>query len=252
MLQQLPNPSIIAHRGSSTHAPENTIAAFELAVAQNADGIELDVKLCADGQIIVIHDQIVDRTSNGSGKVLDLSLAALKELDAGSWFSPDFVGESIPTLREVFEAVGKKTFINIELTNYASIRDELPDKVIDLVRKHNMEGSVLFSSFNPLALRRVHKLLPETPIGLLALPGFAGAWARSFLGRWIVPYQALHPDVGNTTSALVNRHHNKGERVYTWTVNDPEDFRRLFKMGIDGVITDDPPLALQIRNQEFS
>lgn len=234
------------------HAPENTIAAFEKAVAQNADGIELDAKLCTDGEVVVFHDQTVDRTTNGSGKVLEIPLAELKELDAGSWFSLDFTGENIPTLGEVFEAVGKNIFINIELTNYASVRDELPIKVANLVRKHGLEDSVLFSSFNPLALRKVHQLLPKTPIGLLALPGFAGAWARSFLGRWIVPYQAIHPEVRNTNSNLINRNQKRGKRVYAWTVNDPENLRELFKMGVDGVITDDPPLAQQIRSQEFS
>ena len=107
MYQLLPRPTIFAHRGASIYAPENTIAAFELAVEQQADGIELDAKLCADGQIVVFHDQTVDRTSDGSGKVLDLSLAALKELDAGSWFGENFAGQAIPTLEEVFEAVGR-------------------------------------------------------------------------------------------------------------------------------------------------
>ncbi len=252
MYLQLPQPTIIAHRGSTTHAPENTIAAFELAVSQNADAIELDVKLCADGQVIVIHDPTVDRTSGGSGKVLDLSLAALKELDAGSWFSAEFTGESIPTLGEVFEAVGKKIFINVELTNYTSIRDDLPDKVVDHVRKHDLEERVLFSSFNPLALRRTHRLLPETPIGLLALPGCAGAWARSWPGHWVVPYQALHVEVGSTTSTLIARQHKKGHRIFAYTANDPEDMQRLFKLGVDGIFTDDPPLAQQIRDQELS
>ncbi|HBY09528.1 MAG TPA: glycerophosphodiester phosphodiesterase, partial [Chloroflexi bacterium] len=122
----LPRPAIFAHRGASAYAPENTLAAFKLAVDQGADAIELDAKLCADGQIIVIHDQTVERTSNGAGKVADLPLSALQELDAGSWFGLEFKGEPIPTLDEVFEAVGQKIFINIELTNYASPRDLLP------------------------------------------------------------------------------------------------------------------------------
>lgn len=252
MYQNLPQPSIIAHRGSSMHAPENTIAAFELAVAQNADGIELDVKLCADGQVVVIHDQTVDRTSNGVGHVSELPLAALKELEVGSWFSPEFSGESIPTLGEVFESIGKKTFINVELTNYESIRDNLPDKVVELIKKHSLAQRILFSSFNPLALRSAHRLLPAAPIGLLAQPGIKGAWARSFFGRWIVPYQALHPELGNTSSTLIHRHHKRGKRVYSYTVNEPDDLRSLYKMGIDGVFTDDPPLALQIRDQVFS
>ena len=150
MLQKLPQPSIFAHRGSSAYAPENTIAAFELAVAQKADAIELDAKLCADGQVVVIHDQTVNRTTNGTGKVFELPLSGLKKLDAGNWFSAEFNGESIPTLGEVFEAVGNQIYINIELTNYASIRDDLPEKVVDLVKKHGMAERVLFSSLTLL------------------------------------------------------------------------------------------------------
>jgi glycerophosphoryl diester phosphodiesterase len=248
MFNQLPQPTIFAHRGASILAPENTLAAFELAVKQAADAIELDAKLCADGQVVVHHDQTVDRTTNGSGKVLDLQLVALKELDAGSWFGAQFAGETIPTLGEVFEAVGKKIFINIELTNYASVFDDLPQKVVDLVRQHNLQERVLFSSFNPIALRRAHKLLPNVPLGLLALPGFAGTWARSRLGRW-VPYQALHPDIESTTPKLIQRQHQQGSHVYAYTVNEVAKMQQLFEWGVDGIFTDDPPLAQKIREQ---
>jgi glycerophosphoryl diester phosphodiesterase len=248
MFPQLRRPTIFAHRGASIHAPENTLAAFELAVNQKADAIELDAKLCADGEVVVIHDQTLDRTTDGSGKVLETPLTALKELDAGSWFDTQFRGEPIPTLEEVFEAVGKKIFINVELTNYASVFDALPDKVVQLVQLHGLQDSVMFSSFNPLALRRAHKRLPEVPLGLLALPGFAGAWARSFLGRW-VPYQALHPDFSSTNPKLIEKQHQQGSRVFVWTVNEAEKMQQLFDWGVDGIFTDDPPLAQQIRRE---
>jgi glycerophosphoryl diester phosphodiesterase len=247
MYQQLNRPTIFAHRGSSKHAPENTLAAFDLAVSQNADAIELDAKLCADGEIVVIHDQTIDRTTDGTGSVADFPLAALNEIDAGSWFGNEFRNEKIPSLAEVFESVGGKTFINVELTNYASLRDELPDKVVDLVRKYGLETRVLFSSFNPLALRRAHQLLPEAPLGLLALPGFPGGWARSWLGHWVVPYQALHPEVNDTSQKLIKYQHKRNRRVHTWTVNAPDDIKRLIQTGVDGIFTDDPPLALEIR-----
>src|SRR6266496_640164 len=115
MLESLPRPIVFAHRGASAHAPENTIAAFELALAQNADAIELDVKLTADGHVVVIHDSTVDRTTGSRGRVKDLSLAQLRSLDAGSFFSEKYRGEKIPTLEEVLEAVGKRTIINVEL-----------------------------------------------------------------------------------------------------------------------------------------
>lgn len=246
MQTSFPQPKIFAHRGASLHAPENTLAAFELAVTQQADAIELDAKCCADGEVVVFHDQTVERTSNGTGKVLDLPLAALKELDAGSWFNTQFQGEAIPTLEEVFQAVGQKIFINVELTNYASLRDDLPEKVVALVRRYGLQNRVLFSSFNPLALRRAYKLIPTVPLGLLAAPGISGAWARSWLGK-LVPYQALHPEMQDTTLKLVQRQHQQGKQVNVWTVNAAAEMQQLFEWGVDGIMTDDPILAYQLR-----
>ena len=180
ILDQLSKPAIFAHRGSSAHAPENTLAAFELAIRHGADAIELDAKLSADGHVVVIHDQTVDRTTDGTGKVRELTLAQLSELDAGSYFDIAFRREPIPTLEQVFQAVGYGILINVELTNYASPTDPLPEKVAGLVRKFGLEKRVLFSSFNPLALVRIRRILPEVPVGLLALPGLDGAWARSW------------------------------------------------------------------------
>jgi glycerophosphoryl diester phosphodiesterase len=242
MYEWLPKPTIFAHRGASAYAPENTIAAFELAVCQKADAIELDAKLSADGNIVVIHDQTVDRTTDGKGKVSELSIEALKELDAGEKYDETYQGEQIPTLNEVFDAVGQKTFINVELTNYATPLDSLPEKAANLVKIHNLQERILFSSFNPIALKKVHEILPSVPLGLLALPGFRGAWARSILGRW-VPYQALHPAVGDTKQKLIKKCHRRGHRVYTYTVNQIEDMRKFFQWEIDGIFTDDPPLA---------
>lgn len=246
MYAQLPHPAIFAHRGASAYAPENTLAAFELAVCQNADAIELDAKLSADGHVVVIHDQTVDRTTDGTGRVCDFPLAALKELDAGRAYDDAFRQERIPTLGEVFDAVGRQILINVELTNYKSLTDALPDKVAELVKRHNVVQNVMFSSFNPLALRRIHRLLPDVSLGLLAFRGRGGAWARSRLGRW-VPYQALHPAAIDTCPGLIQQQQARGFRVHTYTVNTAEDMQRFFEWGIDGIFTDDPPLAQSVR-----
>ncbi len=251
MYSQLPRPTIFAHRGASMHAPENTLAAFELAISQNADGIELDAKCTADGSVVVFHDQTLERTTDGSGKVLDHPLGALKELDAGSWFDSRFQGEAIPTLDEVFEVIGQKIFINVELTNYASPRDDLPYKVAELVTRYGLKNNVLFSSFNPLAIRRAYKLIPDIPFGLLALPGIGGFWARSWFARFI-PHQALHAEVGDTTPKLIQKQHKKGKRVYVWTVNAPEKMQQLFEWKVDGIFTDDPLLARQAQKRAAS
>ena len=248
MLSSLPQPIIFAHRGASASAPENTLAAFELALAQNADAIELDVKLSADGQAIVIHDPMVDRTTGSHGRVKDLPLRELRALDAGSFFSEKFHGEKIPMLEEVFEAVGKRTFINVELTNYSTPRDQLVESVCMLVKKCGLQKRVMFSSFFASNLSKARAYLPEVPRGLLAFGGLLGAWARSF-GFDFGNYQALHPYVADVTPQQVQRVHRLNRRIHVWTVNAAEDMHRLFGWGVDAIFTDDPQLAVQVRGE---
>jgi len=247
-LYQLSRPTIFAHRGSSKYAPENTLAAFELAVQQGADAIELDAKLTADDQVVVIHDQTVDRTTSSTGRVKEMKFSELHNLDAGSHFDVAFEGETIPSLGEVFEAVGKKIFINIELTNYSSMTDGLPEKVAQLIKKHNLASWVMFSSFNPIALIRARLILPSVPIGLLALVGERGAWARSRWGK-LLTYQALHPNYQDITEELVEKLHKQGRRVHPYTVNQADDMRNIFQLDTDGIITDDPILAESVLNR---
>ena len=244
MLSDLPRPIIFAHRGASALAPENTLASFRLALSECADAVELDAKLSADGEVVVIHDPIVDRTTDGHGRVSQMKLTGLRSLDAGSFFSDKFRGEKIPLLSEVFETVGRKIFINVELTNYAAPHDHLVEKVCALVKKHALEGSVLFSSFLASNLTKAAHLLPEVPRGLLALNGWMGAWPRSF-GFTFGDYAALHPYVTDVNPQQIQRVHRLKRRIHVWTVNNPEDIVRLHAWGVDGIFTDDPKLALQ-------
>jgi len=248
MLTSLPHPVIFAHRGASAHAPENTLAAFELAHTQGADAIELDVKLSADGHVIVIHDTAVNRTTGASGKVKDLKLADLRALDAGSFFSADFRSEKIPLLEEVFEAVGNKLFINVELTNYSTPRDHLVESVCSLVKKFNLQKRILFSSFFAFNLAKARSYLPAVPRGLLAYGGLLGAWARSF-GFAFGTYTALHPYLSDVTPQQVARVHRLQRRVHVWTVNDKQDLQRLMEWNVDGIFTDDPQLAVHLRGE---
>lgn len=248
MLTSLPQPVIFAHRGASAHAPENTISAFELALAQNADAIELDVKLSADGRAVVIHDPTVDRTTGSQGRVKDLSFTQLRSLDAGSFFSENYRGEKVPSLEDVFEAVGKRTFINVELTNYTTPRDALVETVCMLVKQFGLQEHVMFSSFFALNLSKARAYLPEVPRGLLAFNGFLGAWARSF-GFDFGKYQALHPYLKDVSSQQVQRVHRLNRRIHVWTVNAADDMRRLFHWGVDAIFTDDPQLAVQVRSE---
>jgi glycerophosphoryl diester phosphodiesterase len=224
------------------------LAAFELAFAQNADAIELDVKLSADGHVVVIHDATVDRTTGVHGRVKDLSLAGLRALDAGSFFSENHSGEKIPTLEEVFESLGKRIFINVELTNYKTPRDQLVESVCMLVKKFGLQKQVMFSSFLASNLSKARAYLPGVPRGLLALNGLLGAWARSF-GFAFGRYHALHPYLKDVTPQQVQRVHRLQRRIHVWTVNAADDMRRLFRWGVDAIFTDDPQLAVRVRGE---
>lgn len=245
MLETFSTPMVFAHRGAKNYAPENTIAAFELAEEQGADAVELDAKLSADGKVMVIHDQTVDRTTDGKGKVNQLSLMDLKKLDAGSFFDHRFTGERIPTLDEVFESVGKKIFINVELTNYASRNDDLVPLVVDVVKRHGLQRSILFSSFFPINLHRAQTLLPEVPVGLLAWDGLLGTINRSSLYLDLSP-KIVHPYLTDVNTRLMEREKKRGRRVHVWTVNEESDLVKMKEFGVDGVFTDDPVIALRV------
>lgn len=244
MLEQFPRPILLAHRGDFAHAPENTLPAFEQAIQKGADGIELDVKLTADGHVIVIHDSTVDRTTDGRGRVASFSLEAMRKLDAGKKFNETFSGTKIPLLAEVFEAVGKHKLINIELTNYVTPRDDLVARVCQLIKRHDNRQQILFSSFFPSNLKAAAQILPEVPRALLAMPGLAGLWARSF-GFMFGDYQALHPHVSNITREQIQRAHRVRRRIHAWTVNADGDIARLRDWGVDGIITDDPETTIR-------
>lgn len=238
-------PIIFAHRGDSGHAPENTISAFKMAAEKGATAIELDVNLTADKQVVVIHDPTVDRTTDGKGKVRSLPYAALRDFDAGVKFSDQYRGEHIPTLNEVFETLGRQIFINVELKDYNAPDDKLVPSVAELVKKHGLQDSVMFSSFFQANLLKARRLLPEVPCGLLALGDFLGWPARTF-GYRRREYAAFHPNLRNVTIDLVNRVHAAGKRVHVYTVNHVEDIKRMVGFGVDGLFTDDPGQALRI------
>jgi glycerophosphoryl diester phosphodiesterase len=244
MWNDLLAPVIVAHRGDKACAPENTISAFKQAADKGADAVEFDVKLSSDGRVIVIHDQTVDRTTNGSGNVARLRFAELKELEAGVQFPGKFLGERIPSLDEVLETVGKRLYMNVELTNYFTPTDSLVPKVVDLVKKHGVQGRVLFSSFFAQNLHKARRLLPEVPRGLLTLPGRLGWWGRAF--GWRGDYVAIHPNYRNVNVGLVARVHAAGKKVNIWTVTTEADINRMYALGVDGIITGDLELTLRL------
>jgi len=196
--------------------------------------------LTADDELIVIHDDSVERTTNGHGKVAEMPLAALRELDAGSHFGETFRGEKLPTLTEVYAALGGKLIINVELKNYAHPFDSLTPKVVALTEQFHLEDNVLLSSFNPINLSRAHLQNPHIQLGLLTNPG--NKRMQGALGR-LFPYDALHPYYADVTPEIVAQQHSRGCQVNTWTVDAPEDLLRMRAYGVDGVICNDPAAA---------
>lgn len=237
-------PLVIAHRGASSIAPENTLAAFNLAVELGADAIELDAKLTSDGCVVVHHDQTLERTTDGNGRLSERTVDGLKQLDAGSHFNPSFAGERIPTLEEVFEGIGGRILINVELTNYASPIDDLPDAVVNLVGKYRLEDRVLLSSFNPFALRKSKKLAPSLPLALLTMP--KEPKLVRLMKDWMTDCTFLHPHKDLVKGNIITRLQRMGRKVNVWTVNEPALILSLVEQSVDGVITDDPALACKV------
>jgi len=244
MIEHFSRPILFAHRGDLAYAPENTLPAFQQALQKGADGVELDSKLTADGHVIVMHDSTVDRTTDGKGRVASFTLEAIRVLDAGKWFNEKFAGTKVPLLEEVFEVVGKDKMINIELKSYDTSRDSLMIKVCELIKRHNNQSQILFSSFFPSTLKIAAQTLPEVPRGLLAMRGVLGLWPRSF-GFMFGDYQALHPHISSTSREQIQRAHRLNRRVHVWTVNTSKEINQLKEWGVDGIITDDPQMAVR-------
>lgn len=237
-------PLVVGHRGAPRHAPENTLAGFRLAAEMGADGVELDAKLTADGVVVCHHDRTLDRTTDGRGRVLDWAWSSLRRLDAGSGFGPGYAGEPIPSLEEVFRELGGRLLFNVELTNYGSPRDRLPEAVVDLVRRCGLERRVLLSSFNTIALRRSARLSPRLPIGLL-LRRDQGLLRRAVF-PWIAPHEALNLGDSIVTPPRIRRALRGGGRVFVWTVNEPPRARQLLDLGVHGLITDSPDVLRKV------
>jgi glycerophosphoryl diester phosphodiesterase len=228
-----------AHRGAREVAPENTLAAFHVAQEIGASGVELDVMLTSDGEVVVIHDDTLDRTTDGSGRVRDMTLSKLKTLDAGSWFDPRFAGQRIPTLQEVLELIGGRMILDIELKSRSLTDDRLEVKVVELVERNDLVDSAILSSFNPLAIWRVKRLNPRLATGLLYMEDTPLPLRRAWL-RPLVRPDGLHPRHTMVRPAYVCWAKERGYSIIAWTVNDLHEMRRLIGLGVDGVITDRP------------
>lgn len=237
----------LGHRGASHDAPENTIPAFRLAAQQGADGVELDVQLSKDGETVIIHDFFVDKTTNGRGKVKEKTLAELKALDAGGHFSEQFAGTTIPTLSELFMAMGPVLLYNIELKTTSFNDQGLEVEVIRLIEDYNLQDRAMVSSFNPFALMRAYRINPKIKRGLLWAPNLP-FYLRKQLFRNLAKPDMFHPYWEATTLGLVKKEHEQGILVNVWTCNESQAMQRMIKMGVDAIMTDRPDLLKQVFN----
>ncbi|MDO4866735.1 MAG: glycerophosphodiester phosphodiesterase [Clostridia bacterium] len=233
---------VFAHRGASAYAPENTLEAFDQAVEMGADGIELDVHICKSGELVVTHDETVERVSNGFGWVKDLTLSELKGLQFNKTH-PEFQTARIPTLQEVFQRLRPtRISLNIELKNSLIDYPDLERKVIELADREGMTDRVLFSSFNHQSMLRVKAIRPELFCGLLYEASLVKPWAYAVaLGM-----DAIHPHYSAviTPGGACLDAHKAGIAVNTWTVNTNEDITKVIREGVDILITNKPDLAI--------
>ena len=236
----LDRPLNFAHRGASDEAPENTLAAFLRAIELGADGIELDVQFSQDRELVVIHNFTLETTTDGEGLVRDKTLGELKELDAGGWFDPAFVGQRIPTLQEVIDAVGDRLLFNIELKTKSLRDDGLAAAVVRTIGENHLLGRVFVSSFNPLAMRRVKRLDLRIPVGLLYKPEKRLIGPKPWL-RHLAPFEALHPRYTAVDDDYMRWAKERGYRVH-----EPGDMRQFVRQGVDSIITSRPALLEQV------
>lgn len=235
---------IFAHRGSSGTYPENTMIAFFEAERVKADGIELDVQLTKDGEVVIIHDETVDRTTNGKGYVRDFTLAEIKKLNAAHNFKKADLKAEIPSLAEFLEWFKQTNLAcNIEFKSYTVQNNELENKVISLVKKYRVDDRIIFSSFNHYSIVYCYQVAPEIEIAPLFMEGLYMPWvyAKSIRAKAIHPYYKACPE------ELICYSNENDIKVRPFTVNKDEDLEKFFQYNTSAVITDFPEKARKIR-----
>ncbi len=253
-IELINRPWVVAHRGYRAKYPENTTVAFEAAISVEADMIELDVCLSRDRIPVVIHDKTLDRTTNGKGLVSEHTLSELKELDAGSWFSTEFKDETIPTLEEALLKIKGRVTVNIEIKPESfeelSPQDAIEVQVCEMVEKLEMADSVLISSFEHFFFSRIQRwyhdqnkskiirtaTLQEAPLS----DDFAAAICQRHNAY------SFHPDECQVTPKLIQLLKSGGVRIIPYTINDEKRMEQLIKLGVSGIISDEPELLLEV------
>jgi glycerophosphoryl diester phosphodiesterase len=238
---------VIAHRGASGLAPENTLIAFEKAIQIGVDRIEMDLRQTIDGEVVVIHDKTIKRTTNGWGSVHKLSLKKLQRYSAGSWFHHKYSAERVPTFRDVLELVNGRTKLLLEIKEGSPYHHHIEKNILDLINEYNAHDWCIVQSFNDKVLQNFRKL-PQLNSDVQKLfeafipvaPFYGGS---RFSYKRIKSYgfaEEININYRYVTPLVVRKVHQLGKKVNVWTVNEPANLRKYVNMGVDGIITDYP------------
>ncbi len=240
---------VIAHRGSSLYAPENTLASIDLAITDGADAIEFDVRLTKDGIPILLHDETIKRTTmdTSSIKVKDLTLEEVKLLDAGSWFSDEYSAEPIPTLEEALILIDHRTHIFVELKVNST---ELEQKVVELIETYEMMDLTTFLSTNRTQLGHIKQINPDYQT-LLLISAYYGSY-EILVNFWDTDSYGFERTFIQSHPELIDLIHEKEKKAFVWTINNPTHIEELMNIDIDGIITDNPIVAREIIYTEYT
>ncbi|NIV92440.1 hypothetical protein GWN42_06455 [candidate division KSB1 bacterium] len=226
-----------AHRGYTGEAPENSLAAFRAAIELGVDGIELDVRTCKTGEVMVFHDPTLARMTNGRGFVKNKSLSELKSLTINSQNSK--LKEALPTLEEVIELVKGKVFLNVEIKTKGLPKDHIEGKVVEILRHYGIEHQTIVSSFNPIVIRRLRKIDDQIMTGYLVDKNFTFPSSEIPLSK-LAGARAIHLEESLVKDKLIEKIHDAGFLTIVWGVNDFNMMKKLIELGVHGIITDKP------------
>lgn len=234
------SPRITAHRGFSYAAPENTSYAFEAAIDADADYIELDVQQSADGQLVVFHDSLLDRTTDGTGAVASFTYEELSKLSCGSWFKKgDFSDARILLLSEALELYGDDILLNIEIKNEGDVLSAAT-KTAQLIMEYKLTDSCYVTSFSYQALKEVKDICPEIKTGIISNSAAAAVYSQ------LLDIDAVSLNYNFVNQHIISTAHKNGKKVFVWTVNGSEDIERMISLGADNIITDRPDIATEV------
>ncbi|NHC42752.1 glycerophosphodiester phosphodiesterase [Bacillus sp. MM2020_1] len=239
------SPLKIGHRGAAGYCPENTFASFNKALDLGVDYLEIDVQMTKDGELVVIHDTTVNRTTNGKGKVKDYTLKDIQNLDAGSWFDFKFAGEKIPSLSEFLDEFAGKVGILLELKK-PSLYPQIVEKTAEELIKRKLttgDSQMIVQSFDRDSLKRFHELLPSIPIGVLVKNAGVKMITNKDLRSFTSYVSYVNPKITMVNKRLIKRIHHHGLKTIIWTVKKKNDVMTLKELHVEGIITDFPDLC---------